>query len=552
MDDIPLDDEKTWQAFKTCNTKGVFQFSSPVALPVLKKMQCGNMEELAAANSFIRPGTGGLDDYVKGKKDKSTIKQLDPRLNKWLDVTYGAIVFQEQVMGLISELMGISFGQADIYRRALEKMHKPANKTKVDYFNNNVVKIAKGRGFKEEDAEYIRKLIIDNCGYLFNKSHAVCYSFISYYTAWMKVNYPLIFHKTMLNGNLDNLGEFIDLAREDDIQLNLPHVGYSYFETSIESEHDKSLRIGFNTINGVGVKAVEGIVLNRPYSTINDFFEKNNSKSTNKKVVESLINAGAFDGMGIKVDNNYISQENLISSGFVVNDGVVMLNRKQLAEWYKLYTEASSPKAIANYEIGINKIKNKYIDNYELVPEKDNPNVIIIPETFLNTFELTVDCGVKTRKKPKGKLKEMLEIEKGTSDAYTKPFIKHLKELANIEINMIDLYLEEINSNNFSFLEHPLQKYSTKITDFKNAKDGDRCIEAGIITGMILKKTKTQKNYYWLMLRTPKETIRVTIWDNQYKKYKNIIKQYGLIAIKGVKGYGGLSLEDIKELKKEG
>ena len=90
LEDIPLDDEKTWNAFKTCNTKGVFQFSSPVALPVLKKMQCGNMEELAAANSFIRPGTGGLDDYVKGKKDKSTIKRLDERLNKWLDVTYGA------------------------------------------------------------------------------------------------------------------------------------------------------------------------------------------------------------------------------------------------------------------------------------------------------------------------------------------------------------------------------------------------------------------------------------------------------------------------------
>jgi DNA polymerase-3 subunit alpha len=145
--------------FKNVNTIGVFQFGSPVAIPVLKKMQCSNMEELAAANSFIRPGTGGLDDYVNGKKNPNTIKKLDSRLDKHLSVTYGAVVFQEQVMSLIAELMGISFGQADIYRRALEKMHKPANKKKVEYFNNNVISIAKSRGFKEEEAEYIRKLI---------------------------------------------------------------------------------------------------------------------------------------------------------------------------------------------------------------------------------------------------------------------------------------------------------------------------------------------------------------------------------------------------------
>lgn len=89
LEDIPLDDEKTWNAFKTCNTIGVFQFGSPVAMPVLKKMQCSNMEELAAANSLIRPGTGGLDDYVKGKQDPSSIKHLDPRLDKWLEATYG-------------------------------------------------------------------------------------------------------------------------------------------------------------------------------------------------------------------------------------------------------------------------------------------------------------------------------------------------------------------------------------------------------------------------------------------------------------------------------
>jgi DNA polymerase-3 subunit alpha len=89
LEDIPLDDSKTWQAFKQCNTIGVFQFGSPVSLPVLKKMQCSNMEELAAANSLIRPGTGGLDAYVNGKKNPDTIRKLDPRLDKWIIATYG-------------------------------------------------------------------------------------------------------------------------------------------------------------------------------------------------------------------------------------------------------------------------------------------------------------------------------------------------------------------------------------------------------------------------------------------------------------------------------
>jgi DNA polymerase III alpha subunit len=547
LEDIPLDDKKTWNAFKNCNTVGVFQFGSPVAMPVLKKMQCENMEELSAANSLIRPGTGGLDDYVKGKKNPNSIKKLDPRLDKHLVATYGTIVFQEQIMGLIAELMGITFGQADIYRRALEKMHKPANKKKVEYFNNNVIAIAIARGFKQEEAEFIRKMILDNCGYAFNKSHAVCYSYISYYTAWFKVNYPLIFHKTMLNGNLDNLSEYIDMARGDNIELLLPHINYSQFKTAIEDETSKSLRIGFNTINGVGEKAVESIVANRPYVTINDYFEKNDSKGKNKKVVESLINAGAFDGMPLEVEDNVIS--NLKTLGFIVQDKYVYLNRKQILEWHKTYIEMGAIKSVPNYEVSVSKIKNKYFDKYELTTEKDNN--IIIPETLLSLFELAIDDGIKSRKKPKGQLKEMVESEKIQADPYTKPFIQSGEEISKLEINKLKLYLEDVDKNEFSFLPHPLARFTNKITNFKEAKDEDECIEAGIIVGMTERLTQTGKKYYWLMIRTPRETIRVTLWSNSYKKYKNLIKQFGLVAIRGKKGYGGMSCDDIKVVTPE-
>jgi DNA polymerase III alpha subunit len=407
--------------------------------------------------------------------------------------------------------------------------------------------MAKSRGFKEEEAEFIRKMIIDNCGYAFNKSHAVCYSYISYYTAWMKVNYPLIFHKTMLNGNLDNLSEYIDMARGDNIELLLPHVNYSQFKTAIEDEASKSLRIGFNTINGVGEKAVESIVANRPYVTINDYFEKNDSKGKNKKLVESLIGAGAFDNMPLEVEENVIDKLNTL--GFIVEGKYVYLNRKQLLEWHKDYIEMGATKSVPNYEIPVSKIKNKYFDQYELTPEKDNN--IIIPETLLSLFELTIDDGVKSRKKPKAQLKEIIESQKIQADPYTKPFVQYADEISKIEINKLELYLEDVNKNDFSFLPHPLARYANKITNFKEAKDGDECIEVGIIVGMTQRLTTTGKKYYWLMIRSPKETIRITLWNTQYNKYKNIIKQYGLIAVRGSKGFGGMNCGEIKAVTAE-
>ena len=545
LEDIPLDDKLTWQAFQKCNTLGVFQFASPVAMPVLKKMQCSNMEELAAANSFIRPGTGGLDDYVAGKKNPKTIKQLDPRLMKWLNSTYGALVFQEQVMGLISELMGISFGQADIYRRALEKMHKPANKAKVEYFNENVTKLAVERGFKQEEAEYIRKLIYDNCGYLFNKSHAVCYSYISYYTAYMKVHYPLIFHKTMLNGNLDNLLEFMEIAREDNVILNPPHVSYSQYHTIIENNDEKKLRIGFNTLNGVGDKALESIKLYQPYANINEFFIKNNGRAVNKKVVDALIKSGSFDNLGIKIDKDMINIQVLIDAGLKVENEEVFLDRKQLEKWYEQFQVISKQKSIINYEVPFGKIKNKYVIKYDLVQE--NNQTVVIPETILKNIEIDIADCVKTRKKPKGNLKEMMTNIK--IDPFTMPFLNVLKEISSINTNNLNIYLEEIKDNGFSFVPHPLSKFINGITNFKDAKDGDECTEAGIITGLYAKKTKTNKNYYWLMIRTPREEVRVTIWDNQYTKYKNIIKKNNIVKIKGVKGYGSLSCDKIAEVK---
>ena len=387
-------------------------------------------------------------------------------------------------------------------------------------------------------------LLLEN-GIIASNSHAVCYSYISYYTAWMKVNYPLIFHKTMLNGNLDKLADYIDIAKSDNIQLLSPHVNYSQLETIIEDEATKSLRIGFNTVNGIGAKAVESIVENQPYNTINEFFEKNNSKGKNKKVVEALITAGCMEDVPIEIEEQSIL-DNLVSLNYDVRGNLVYLNRKQQEKWFEYYLEFNSAKSIPNYEIEIMKIKNKYLDQYELVPEKDNPDVVIIPEILLPLFELSESDGIKSRKKPKGQLKELLEEHKVNCSIYSKPFYKYANEISKIEVNKLQLYLEEVNKNEFSFLPHPLSRYTNMITTWKDAKDGEECIEAGILTAATKRMTSNNKPYYWLILRTPKEQIRITLWQSQFNKYKKHMKQYNLIAIKGVKGYGGMSCTDLK------
>ena len=161
--EIPLDDVATWETLSRGDTLGVFQLASNTAIPVLRRVKPRNMEELSAINAFIRPGASGLDEYLEARADNSKLRKLDPRLDKHLKNTYGAIVYQEEIMELIAELMGLSFGQADIYRRALEKPKK--NPEVFERFKNEAVELGVARGFKKEICELVRDLIIENSGY---------------------------------------------------------------------------------------------------------------------------------------------------------------------------------------------------------------------------------------------------------------------------------------------------------------------------------------------------------------------------------------------------
>lgn len=614
-------------------------------------------------------------------------------------------------MFLISELMGISFGQADLYRRALEKPHKD-KKGYVKNFNENVVEIAKKRGFDPKITEAVRKDIIENSGYAFNKclagsekifktkeqnfyptieemfkikndkdyaesigqidlheeyqlsygqafsmdkngrlmknniiditfsgkkqvylvktenqstvkctmnhkfptpngkkiledlkigdelyvndeylaitskiesieyigeentynvemqapnhnllmengiivsnSHAVAYSIISYWTAWIKTNYPLVFYCNMMNGDIGQLAEFMQAAENSGITIKPPHVNYSKYEAIIEDKDNKVIRIGLNAIKGVGPAAVESIIQHQPYNSIEEFFELNNLRSVNKKVIEALINIGAFNETGIKVEIEDISNEYLDKFKFTYENGsqYLCLNRNQLALWYTKYNEIIATKTVNKYVVPRNMIKGKFLDKYELAFEKDD--TIVIPEDKLDLFELKVS-DVEQFKNNRKKSSAFLNLDDDENNFkkannFRKPIIKYYKEISDVKENKLHSYVKEIDDLGFSFVPHPLQHCANSIKKLNDIEDGDSIIIGGIITEMVERLTKTNKKFYWVMIKTPHETVRMTLWDNQFKQHHNIIKLYNVIKVKGIKGYGGISCEKIAQV----
>lgn len=366
----------------------------------------------------------------------------------------------------------------------------------------------------------------------------------------MKANYPLVFYTTMLNGNLDEADAFITEARKLGIEILPPHVNYSKLEFEIEG--DNKIRAGFNIIKGIGPKAVDVIVENQPFSSINDFSEKT-GKTCNKKVWEALIKHGAFDGLGIEVEQHRIPEEyknsDKLKFELTCDENLkhcVVLNRKQLELWYEKVQEENSRKAPPNYLVPESLIPGKFLNNpeYELVPEKDGSYVV--PEDKLELFKIDPSMVQQTRKKPKGMFvkNNIMNIP-----VFERALIFNIKEISDLQITNLDIYLEETSELGFSFLEHPLEKIADKLNVFENVPDGCPMITAGIIESMQKRFTKNNKPYYWITLKTPRDKVRVTVWDNQYKQHINLFTKHNLIAVKGVKGFGGITMEDVKEMK---
>ncbi|AZV47027.1 DNA polymerase III subunit alpha [Nautilia sp. PV-1] len=298
IDLLTLDDPKVFELIQSGHTLGLFQIESDGMQDLAKRLKPTNFEDIIAMLALYRPGpmdSGMLDDYIDRKHGRKPISyffdEFEEALKPILEPTYGVIVYQEQVMQIVQAIGGFSLGESDIIRRAMGKKKFDLMKKYAEEFAQRAQK----RGFSYDNAKSLFELIEKFAGYGFNKSHSAAYAMITYQTAYLKTYYPTEFLSALLTfeaENTDKIAKYIEEAKVLGIEVLPPNVNKSNAEfTPI----DDKILFGLSAIKGVGSKAIESIVANRPYESIEDFILKVDTSKVNKKVLEQLIKAGAMD-----------------------------------------------------------------------------------------------------------------------------------------------------------------------------------------------------------------------------------------------------------------
>jgi DNA polymerase-3 subunit alpha len=299
-EDLALDDAATYQIFSNGYTSGVFQFESQGMRDILRRYQPSRIEDLTALNALYRPGPlqgGMVDDFIERRHGRRPVVYELAELKELLEETYGVIVYQEQVMQISNRLAGYSLGEADVLRRAM-------GKKKAEEMANERQRFIKGaltRGFPQRKVEKIFELMEQFAGYGFNKSHSAAYAYLAYVTAYLKAHYPVDFMAALLTsetGNTAKVVKYINECRDMGITVLAPDVNSSDWNFTPDGA---AIRFGLGAVKNLGPSAVEAIIRAREkegrFRTIYQFCETVDTGALNRRMVESLIRAGAMDAM---------------------------------------------------------------------------------------------------------------------------------------------------------------------------------------------------------------------------------------------------------------
>ena len=299
IDEIDMEDPKVYELFAKGLTVGIFQFESAGMREFLKKLKPKGIDGLIAMNALYRPGPmQNIDRYIKRAHGKEKVEYVHPLLEEALKETYGIIVYQEQVMQIANIIAGFTLSEADEMRRAIGKKIRSLMDQMADKFVKGAVK----NGLSKGKAKQIFELIDKFAQYGFNKSHSVAYSYIAYQTGWLKTHYTAEFMSANLTSEMNNTNKVVVLineCRKLDIKVHAPDINNSGI--NFEPLNDKEISFGLNAVKNVGVKALEQCIEVRnkhgKFQSIFDFISKVDQRLVNKKVLESLILAGAFDSL---------------------------------------------------------------------------------------------------------------------------------------------------------------------------------------------------------------------------------------------------------------
>lgn len=491
---------KLWQDGKTC---GVFQFESQGMKNFMQDLKPDCLEDLIAGVSLYRPGPmDQIPRYVRGKQTGQN-EYTHPSLEPILNVTYGCMVYQEQVMQIVRDLAGYSLGRADLVRRAMgkKKLDVMAKEREVfihgqvDEEGNVIVPGCVRNGIDEVSANKIFDEMAEFAKYAFNKSHAACYAVVSYQTAFLKAYYPPEFMAAMLNsylGNLDKVPVYIEECKSLNIEILKPSINESELKfTAING----NIRFGLGSIKNVGIQPVENIIKERnengKFQSFTDFCERIADASVNKKCIESLIKSGAFD----EFEQN---RSTLLASFEGIVDTIQSTKKKGLEGQFSMFDFGATNDDVEN---NMDDIKYAFVEKEEF-SEK---------ELLSQEKEM---LGIYLSGHPLSKLKE--EIEKQTT-------------ISTRDIDAID-NKTNIDEENIPELEmvsgYDLQKAS-------KFRDGQEVKIVGIITSIKKKFTKTNRIMAFVTIEDLYGQAEIIAFENAYLTAKDSLIEENIVLIKG-------------------
>ncbi len=301
IQNLPLNDKKTFKLFQNGQTIGVFQFESEGMRKWLRKLKPNCFEDLVAMIALYRPGPMQfIESFIKRKYGKEKIKYLHPKLESILKETYGIPIYQEQIMKIAQELAGFTLGEADLLRKAIGKKIKSL----LDKLKDKLIEGMEKNGISKNVAEKIWHWILPFGSYGFNKSHSVAYAIIAYQTAYLKAHFPVEFMASLLStkkADVERIGFLIEECKRMGIEVLPPDINESFREFSVVPRKNQ-IRFGLLSIKNVGHNTVEAIIKERKengkFNSLTDFLSRIDPKDLNKKTLESMIKAGVFDKFG--------------------------------------------------------------------------------------------------------------------------------------------------------------------------------------------------------------------------------------------------------------
>lgn len=486
LDKINFEDKEVYKMIGEGKTAGVFQLESPGMTSFMKELKPDCLEDIIAGISLYRPGPmAEIPRYIEGKRNKDSVHYETPELEDILDVTYGVMVYQEQVMEIVRKLGGYSLGRSDMVRRAMsKKKHSVMEQERknfiygiVDEEGNVEVPGCLRNGISEKAANDIFDSMMDFASYAFNKSHAAAYAVVGYQTAYLMHYYPVETIAAMLNsmmGSSEKVAHYINFAESQGIQVLPPNINESYSKFTVQ---DDKIRFGLAAIKNVGMNVVDSIVEARDskgkFESITDFINKIDLSAINKRAVESLIKAGALDDFKIFRSKLLAVHEKLM-------DSMASERKRNIDGQISLFglTEDEDFKA----------------------PEVMYPNIKEFAKNNLLAME-----------------KEMtgLYLSGHPLDEYA----KSLKVMTSTTIQKIYDCKEAHNEG----IDH--EEYSIH--------DEDKVVVGGIITEVTQKVTRNNQIMAFIKIEDLSATIEVIVFPKTLDRVRNLIAADAFVIIKG-------------------